>query len=110
MQRGAKNLFVKESRRKRVGRLKIETYNVSTLLRDKHIQELEEERRETRLVWDVIGISEVRRREECFNTLKSGHLLRHSNANNCHAGVGFLISRKWKDHIVRVNSISLLCG
>ena len=99
---GAKNLCVKKSHGKRVSRLKIATYNVRPLLRDEHIQELEEE---TRLVWDVIGISEVRRPGECFTTLQSGHLLYHSKAKNGQAGVGFLISRKWKDHIVRVNSI-----
>ena len=57
--KGAKNLWVKNIRRKRVNRLKIATYNVRILLRDEHMQELEEERRETRLIWDVIGISEV---------------------------------------------------
>ena len=31
---------------------------IGTLLRDEHIQELEEEFRETRLVWDVTGIEE----------------------------------------------------
>ena len=70
------------------------------------IQEHEEELRETRLVRDIISISEVRRPEECFTTLQSGHLLYHSKANNGQAGVGFLINRKWKDHIVRVNNIS----
>ena len=58
------------------------------------------------MVWDVIGIFEVRRPEEYFTTLQSGHLLYHSKANNGQAGVCFLINRKWKDHIVRVNSIS----
>ena len=58
------------------------------------------------MVWYVIGISEVRRREECFTTLQSGHLLYHSKASNGQAGVDFLINRKWKDHIVRINSIS----
>ena len=90
--RGAQR--VKKSHRKRVSKLKIATYIVRTLLRDKHIQKLEEELRETRLVWDVIGIFEVRRPEECFITLQSGHLLYHSNANNGKAGVDFLINRK----------------
>ena len=50
----------------------------------------------------------MRRPEKCFTTLQSGHLLYHSKANNGQAGVGFLINRKWKNHIiVRVNSISL---
>ena len=67
---GAKNFWVKESCRKRVCRLKIVTYNGKTLLRDELIQEREEEIRETRLVWDVIGISEVRRPHESFITLQ----------------------------------------
>ena len=103
---GAENIWVKISRRKMVNRLTIATYNVRTLLRDGHIQELEEELREIRLIWDVFGIGEVRRREECFTTLQSGHLLYHSKANNGQAGVGFLMNRKRKDHIVRVNSIT----
>ena len=70
-----------------------------TLLRDEYIQELEEELTETRLVWDIIEISEVSRPEECFTTLQSGHLLYHSQANNGQAGVGILINRKWKHHI-----------
>ena len=36
------NLWVKRSSRNRVRRLKIATYNVRTLLREEHIQELEE--------------------------------------------------------------------
>ena len=71
-----------------------------------HIQELKDELRETRLVWDVIGIREVSRREECFTTLHSGHLLHHSRENNGQTGVGFLVNRKWKFHILKVNNIS----
>ena len=58
------------------------------------------------MVRDVVGIGETRTLEECFTTLKSGHLLYHSKGNNGQAGVGFLMNRKRKDHIVRVNSIS----
>ena len=54
--------------------------------------------------WDVIGLVEVRRKEESFTTLQSGHLLYHSEANNGQAGVGFLVSKKWKDNITRVSS------
>ena len=56
--------------------------------------------------WDVIGISEMRRPKECFTTLQSSHLYYHSKANNGQAGVTFLINRKWKDPIVKVNNIS----
>ncbi|MEG7522154.1 MAG: hypothetical protein M3H12_03525 [Chromatiales bacterium] len=101
-----KNIWVKKSRRKRVNRIKIATNNVRTLLRDEQIQDMEVEFKETILVWDAIGIGEVRRREECFTTLQSGHLLYHPSANNGKAGVGFLINKRWKDYIMRVNSIS----
>ena len=80
---------------------RVETWAI--LPRDEHIQK-HEELRETRLVCDVIGIPEVRRPEECFTTLQSGHLLYFSKANNGQAGV--LINRKMIDHTERVNSIS----
>ena len=52
----------------------------------------------------MIGLGEVRRKEESFTTLQSGHLLYHSEANNGQAGVGFLVNKKWKDIITRVSS------
>ena len=79
-------------------RLKIATYNVRTLLKDEHVQELEDELKENNMKWDVIGLGEVRRKEESFTTLQIGHLLYHSEANNGQAGVGFLINKKWKDN------------
>ena len=48
----------------------------------------------------------MRRRDECFTTLQSGHLLCNSKTNNGQVGVGFLINRKWEDRTLRVNSIS----
>ena len=59
---GATNLFVTKSHRKRVSKLKIATYNARTLLRDEPIRELR---------------SEVRRPEESFTALQSGHPLCH---------------------------------
>ena len=58
------------------------------------------------MLWDIIRISEVKRPEECFTKLQSGHLQYHYMAINGQAGVEFFINRKWKDRIVRVNSIS----
>ena len=69
-----------------------------------HVQELEDELKENNMKWDVIGHGEVRRKEESFTTLQSGHLLYHSEANNGQAGVGFLINKKWRDNITRVSS------
>ena len=94
---GVKHLCVKKNRRKSVSILNIATYNVRTQLRDEQIQEHEDKRRETRLAWDVTVIGEVRRRQECFTTLQSGHLLCYSKANNGQAGVTVLIKRKWKE-------------
>ena len=91
---GAKNLWVKKNHHTRGERLKIATYNVRTLLKDEHVQELEDELKENNIKWDVIGLGEVRRKEESFTTLQSGHLLYHSEANNGQAGVGFLIKKE----------------
>ena len=101
---GAKNLWVKKNHHTRGERLKIATYNVRTLLKGEHMQELEDELKENNMKWDVIGLGEVRRKEERFTTLQSGHLLYHSEANNGKAGVGFLINKKCKDNITRVSS------
>ena len=68
------------------------------------MQELEEELKENNMKWDVAGLGEVRRKEESFTTLQSGHLQYHSEANNGQAGVGFLVNKKWKDNITRVSS------
>ena len=68
------------------------------------MQELEKELKENNMKWDMIGFGEVRRKEESFTTLQSGHLLYHSEANNGQAGVGFLVNKKWKDNITRVSS------
>ena len=76
----------------------------SVVLKDEHVQELEDELKENNMKWDVIGLGEVRRKEESCTTLQSGHLPYHSEANNGHAGVGFLINKKWKDNITRVSS------
>ena len=100
---GAKNLWVKKNHHTRGERLKIATYNVRTLLKVEHVQELEE-LKENNMKWDVIGLGEVRRKEENFTTLQSGHLLYHSEANNGQAGVGYLVNKKWKENITRVFS------
>ena len=64
-------------------------------------QEMDEALKENNMKWDVIGLGEVRRKEESFRTVQSGHLLYHSVAHNGQAGVGFLVNKKWKDNITR---------
>jgi len=51
--------------------------------------------------FNVIGMGEVRRREECYTALQTGHLLCHSKAR-----VGVLVIRKREDHYIDVNSIN----
>ena len=78
---GAKSIWVKNKNHHTRGeRLKIATYNVRTLLKDEHVQEMEEELKENNMKWDVIELGEVRIKEESFTTLLSGHLLYHSEA------------------------------
>ena len=71
----AQNLWVKKNHHTEGERLKIATYNVRTLLKDEHVQELEEELKENNMKWDVIGLGEVRRKEETCTSVQSGHLL-----------------------------------
>ena len=102
--RGAKNIWVKKNHHTRGERLKIATYNVRTLLKYENVKELEEELKENNMKWDVIGLREVRRKEESFTTLQSGHMRYHSEANKGQAGGGFLVNNTWKDNITRVSS------
>ena len=104
IQGGAKNIWVKKNHHTRGERLKIATYNVRTLLKDEHVQALEQELKENNMKSDVTGLGEVRRKEESFTTLQSDHLLYHSEANSGQAGEGFLVNKKLKDNITRVSS------
>ena len=68
------------------------------------MQELEEELKENNMKREVTGLGEVRRKEESFATLQSGHIQYHSETNNGQAGVDFLVNKKWKHNITRVSS------
>ena len=72
------------------------TYNVRTRARTGR----RTERKQHEMGRD--GLGEVRRKEESFTTLQSGHLLYHSEPNNGQAGEGFLVNKTWKDNITRV--------
>ena len=61
---GAKNILVKKNHHTRGERLKIAKYNVRTLLKDEHVQEMEDELKENNMKWDVIGLGEVRRKQK----------------------------------------------
>ena len=102
---GAKNLWGNTDHHN-FRHLNILTYNVRTLREDVKIAELEEELHDTGLKWDVIGLAEVRRPDERFITLKSGHTLYHTGASNGQQGVGFLIHKNLSNNIVQVKEVS----
>ena len=90
---GAKNIWVKKNHHTRGERLKIATNNVRTLIKDEHLQEREDEMKGNNMKWDVLGLGEVRRKQESFTTFQRGHLLYHSEDNNGQADVGFLVNK-----------------
>ena len=51
---GATNLWVKKNHHTRGERLKIATYNVRTLLKDEHVQELEDELKENQTHYTIL--------------------------------------------------------
>lgn len=70
---------------------------------EEKIIELQEELQNIK--WDVIGISEVRRKGEGQLTLRSGHLFYYVGAEDTAVGgVGFLIHRKLTKNIVEIKS------
>ncbi|KAG7296473.1 hypothetical protein JYU34_020218 [Plutella xylostella] len=101
---GAKNL------RQRVGYqpnrpLHLATYNARTLREDVKIEELEEEI--SKLKWDIIGLSEVRREGEDTEILQSGNLLYHREGDQLsQGGVGFIVNKSLVNNIVEIGSVS----
>ena len=75
------------------------------------MQELAEELKENNMKSEVIDFGEVRRKEESFTSLQSGHLLYHSEANSGQAGIGFptnnttrvtLVNSRVKELVIRI--------
>lgn len=101
---GAKNPRV-GPRYQRRKTLHIATYNVRTLSTESKLLELEEEL--DHIKWDILGLSEIRTKDENQMILKSGHLLHYKGENEAAiGGVVFIVHRKHKDQIIKVKSIS----
>ncbi|XP_072389526.1 uncharacterized protein [Diabrotica undecimpunctata] len=85
--------------------LHIATYNVRTLATEDKLIELQEEL--NCIKWDVLGLSEIRRKGKNQLVLKSGYLL-HSIGENDKAvgGVGFLVHKKHLDKIIKTESVT----
>lgn len=84
--------------------LHIATYNTRTLASDEQILELEKELE--RIKWDIVGISETRRKGENQLTLKSGNLFYHAGEESSLRGVGFLIHKKYAKKVLDIKCVS----
>ena len=56
--------------------------------------------------WDIIGISEVRKKGTELATLRNGHLFYHVGNENSQAGVGFLIHKTLAGNAIEFKGIS----
>ena len=99
---GAKNPWV------RTGcywKLKIGTYNTRSLSSDDRIIELESEL--SKINFDIIGLSETRRKGEgCITLNNSGHRLFYRGDNTCQRGVGFLVHKSLAGNITSFKGVS----
>lgn len=81
------------------------SYNIRTLLSEERMIELEEELQ--KIKWDVIGLSEVRRRGENQVTLRSGNLFHYKGLEDkSEGGVGFIVHKRHLASIKEIKSIS----
>ena len=71
---------------------------------DDRLMELEHELEH--ITWDVMGLSEVRRKGVEYMTLKSGHQFFHSGSDVSQAGVGFLKNKALAGNVVEVKGIN----
>lgn len=74
------------------------TLNVRTLIGEARMWELENAINSIK--WDIIGLSEVRRNNDCCEERKSGNILCHSAGITGNYGVGFLIKKEHRDNIL----------
>ncbi|XP_072048728.1 craniofacial development protein 2-like [Amphiura filiformis] len=91
---GAKNLWKKNKSCQQ--KLNICTYNTRTLVgEDKLENELEH------INWDIVGLSEIKRRGEELVELRSGSMFYYKGRDNdSNSGVGFLVNKNIKDKII----------
>ncbi|CAG9134350.1 unnamed protein product [Plutella xylostella] len=72
---------------------------------DEKMVELEVEL--SKIKWDILGLSEVRREGEDTMTLESGHMLYHREGDQLsQGGVGFLVNKTLVNNVVEISSVS----
>lgn len=85
--------------------LALATHNIRTLRTDEKIVELEEELSKMR--WDILGLSEIRREGQDTIILDSGNLLFFREGDRkSQGGVGFLVRKSLVNNVCEVDSVS----
>lgn len=82
----------------------VATLNVRTLLNNESLEELENEMKKAKI--DIIGISEVRREGERMIQTKKGNLFCYIGIDKGQKGVGFIISKEWKEKLISFEGIN----
>ena len=79
------------------------TYNNGTLMADEKLVELKNELKHIK--WDILGLSEIRRKSQEQIIHLSGHLL-HYRGDSSDGGIGFIVNKKHTKNILKIKSIS----
>ena len=96
---------VRSEKAKNITKLFMATYNTRTLQHEERFESLEVQLKETK--WDVIEISEMRKKGECLAKRENGHLIYNmGNNNEAKNGVGFVINKRLENHIEEIVGIN----
>uniref|UniRef100_A0AAR5PXW6 Endonuclease/exonuclease/phosphatase domain-containing protein n=1 Tax=Dendroctonus ponderosae TaxID=77166 RepID=A0AAR5PXW6_DENPD len=82
----------------------IASYNVQTLSSEANILEIEVELNDIK--WDIVGVSEVKRRGEDQITLRSGHTFHFKGEEDSSGGVGFFVHKKHIPNLKKIECVS----
>ena len=81
------------------------TFNCRSLSNESRLAELEQEL--SKIKWDIIGLSEVRRKDENYFDLRSKNIFYYKgNQKGQNGGVDFLIHQRLRNNIVEFEGIS----
>lgn len=80
----------------------IATYNTRTLRTEEHMVELENAL--TKIKWDILGLSEVRRFGEQIVERRDGSIFAYVGETKGLYGVGFIINKRWKNNIIEIKA------
>ncbi|XP_072389355.1 uncharacterized protein [Diabrotica undecimpunctata] len=85
--------------------LLLATYSIQSIAKDEKVYELEEEL--SKLKWDIVGLSEVKRRgEHCMHPNSGNRLYYTGQIHETYGGVGFLIKKYLTPYISTYKNVS----